>query len=56
MRIAPELLVILAGVLLLGAGLVGWFGWAVACTVLGVLLVAAGVSSAASAGRRERGR
>jgi hypothetical protein len=48
------ILVLIAGWLLLGVGLACWLGWPVAMTIVGALLVAAGVTSAAGAGRNTR--
>lgn len=49
--IAPELVIILVGLVLLTVGLCYWFGFAVALTVDGVLLVGLGASSAAQGAR-----
>ena len=48
---APELAVLCMGIVLLSVGLVGLFGWAAACAVIGGLLVGLGSWSAASGAR-----
>ena len=50
-RIAPELVVIALGLALFVAGLVVLYGWAVASTVLGALLIVLGAWSAAGRGK-----
>ena len=54
-NIAPELAVIVTGLLLLSVGLAAWLGWERAAVIVGALLLVLGSWSAAS-GRAERGR
>ncbi len=58
-KVMPELVALVLGVISLSVGLCAWLGWPVALTIIGALLVVLAVSSAvmgdraAAAGRRE---
>ena len=54
-NIAPELIVIMTGIILLIIGLTAWLGWERMAVIVGALLLMLGSWSAAS-GRADRGR
>lgn len=43
---APGAVVVLVGLVLLGAGLTAWLGWPIAATAIGATLFAVGIGSA----------